>query len=106
MEVRDRFLEAIDYIESRLLEPVRLSEAAESARLSPAYFSRLFRATFNTSPRRWILEERIRHAAQWMSDSELNVSEVAYRLGYENPHLFSRQFKSVFGMSPKAYRRK
>ena len=44
MDVRTRFLAAIDHLEAHLLEPVRLPDVAERAGFSPPYFSRLFRA--------------------------------------------------------------
>jgi len=79
-------------------------DLAARLRLSPVYFARVFKRTFGMPPRRWILEERIRHAAQRLLDSRQNVSEIARELGYENIYLFSRQFKAVLGLSPRAYR--
>lgn len=43
MDVRERFLRGIEFIEEHLLEPVALADVAARAGLSPHYFSRLFR---------------------------------------------------------------
>jgi AraC family transcriptional regulator len=80
-------------------------EMARELRLSPVYFTRLFRETFGVSPRRWLVDERMRHAAQLLAETNLNVSEVAYRLGYSDIFLFSRQFKKSTGSSPRSFRR-
>ncbi|MBI3832373.1 MAG: helix-turn-helix transcriptional regulator [Planctomycetes bacterium] len=81
------------------------SDLAAELRLNPDYFARVFQRTFGVSPRAWILRERMRVAAMRLSDSNLGVSELAYALGYKDVFLFSRQFKQVFGRSPRAYRR-
>lgn len=96
----------VEYLSAHIGERPRPSDLAAHLRLSPVYFARLCRATFNISPRRWIMEQRIRHAAQLLLESNQNVSEVAYALGYEDPHFFSRQFKKVMGVGPMAYRKR
>lgn len=46
---------------------------------------------------------RLKHAAQYLLQSKLYVSEIAYRVGYNSPKLFSKQFHEEFGMSPREY---
>jgi len=82
------------------------SDLADAVRLSPDYFTRLFRATFGKPPRRWLLEQRIRHAASLLDDTTLDVTEIAHELGYHEVFLFSRQFRDVMGVSPTRYRRR
>ncbi|MDF3056229.1 MAG: putative AraC family transcriptional regulator [Rariglobus sp.] len=81
------------------------AELAGVAGLSADYFARCFRRTFGQSPRRWLMEQRIRHAAQHLAESERRVGEVAREFGYADVFLFSRQFKAVTGRSPLRYRR-
>lgn len=82
------------------------SDLAHELRFSPVYFARVFRNTLGASPRAWLVEQRIRLAAGLLMESNLNVSEVAYRFGYPDVFLFSRQFKNVLGCSPRAYRKR
>lgn len=80
------------------------ADLARELRLSHDYFSRVFRRSFGMTPKEWLMRERIRHAAQWLASSVQNISEVAYEYGYPNVYLFSRQFKQVMGVGPKAWR--
>jgi len=69
MELRDRFLEAIDYIEGRLLEPVHLSEVAERSGFSPPYFSRLFRVLTGEPFGNYLRRRRLTVAAARLLDT-------------------------------------
>ena len=82
------------------------SELAAVAGLSPAYFTRVFVKAMGMAPRRWILEQRIRYSTHLLLESSANVSEIAYSLGYDEPRLYTRQFASVYNMSPTEYRRR
>lgn len=46
---------------------------------------------------------RLKRAAQMLRESQLNVSEVAYRSGFNSPKLFSKYFKEEFGILPSLY---
>ena len=81
------------------------AELAKVAGLSADYFTRCFRRTLGKSPRRWLLEQRVRHAAQHLLETERRVGEVAGDFGYTDVFLFSRQFKAVMGVSPARHRR-
>lgn len=79
-------------------------DLARAAELSPPYFTRLFTRTFNRSPRRFLLEERMRLAGVRLLESSASVSQIARDLGYADVFAFSRQFKAVQGQSPTAFR--
>jgi AraC-like DNA-binding protein/mannose-6-phosphate isomerase-like protein (cupin superfamily) len=80
-------------------------ELARAVGLSHDYFSRCFRHSYGCTPRRWLLEQRIRLAALRLVESGLRVGEVAREFGYEDLFLFSRQFKLITGVSPLTYRK-
>jgi AraC family transcriptional regulator len=81
------------------------SELAEVVGLSPDYFSRIFRRTYGTPPRDWLIRERIREASRMLTSTTLATYQVADHLGYANVSQFSRQFSQAMGMSPGRYRR-
>ncbi|MFW5857101.1 MAG: helix-turn-helix domain-containing protein [Planctomycetota bacterium] len=97
--------QVIDYADAHAADRPAPADLAAVVRLSPAYFARVFRRTFGVSPRRWLVARRVEHGARLLLDTPLNVSEVAYRLGYDEPRVFTRQFRACLGLTPTAYRR-
>ena len=95
----------VQYIQDTATARPTPRDLAVELHLSADYFSRAFRRTFSVSPRRWLLNERIRLAAMLLAKPGLSVSEVAYQFGYRDVYLFSRQFKQVFGLSPRFFQR-
>lgn len=94
------------YVNQRLGEPITPTALARALGLSPAYFSRVFRATYGVSPRVWLTRHRLEQAAGLLARSDLSVGEVAARVGYAGPAQFSRQFKRVLGVAPSEHRRR
>lgn len=80
------------------------AQLAQHLNLTLDYFSRVFRQTFGCAPREWLVGERIRHAAQRLSESGVRVGTLAEELGYPDIYSFSKQFKKVTGRSPRNYR--
>ena len=77
---------------------------AEKANLSPSYFSDLIRKETGTNPNDFISLFMIDEAKRRLLETGDDISEIAYRLGFEYPAHFSRMFKRIVGMTPKEYR--
>lgn len=77
---------------------------AEKAGLSPSYFSDLIRKETGTNPKDFISLFMIEEAKRRLVETGDDISEIAYRLGFEYPAHFSRMFKRLVGMTPKEYR--
>lgn len=78
---------------------------ARCLRLSPLYFRRQFKRTFGCPPREWIVRRRVHRAAALLSEGDRPAQEIAASLGYTDTRLFSRQFRQVMGVGPRAFRR-
>ena len=102
--------------------PELLAELREELRLHPEYdwsqrrmagwcgcsgthLVRLFRRYFDTTPRQYLLELRMRHAKRLLADEKLSIKEISARAGYNNALNFSTGFRKRFGISPREYRR-
>ncbi len=95
---------AVRYIEQNCLCPdFELSSAAEHAFMSEVYFRRLFREEFGMSPKQYVLQYRIRHAATLILSGYFTLQEVAERCGFRDYKHFTVQFKRIIGVSPSQY---
>ncbi len=67
-------------------------------------YKRLLSITGNT-PKEFIRSIRLRYAEQLLRDGQFNVSEVAYKVGFNNPKYFSKYFVEMYGTTPSQYKR-
>ena len=95
-----------ELVRARIAERLRPADLAAAVHLSADHFARLFRRTFGVSPRRWLVQQRVQQATADLVESTMNMSEIAEALGYPDVFQFSRQFKQVMGVSPRAYRQR
>lgn len=77
---------------------------ADKANLSPSYFSDLIRKETGTNPKDFISLFMIEEAKRRLLETDDDISEIAYRFGFEYPAHFTRMFKRMAGMTPKEYR--
>ena len=96
----------LQYIHRHIHQPERLKGSALCAafNLSPAYIGRYFKRHFHESLRQYIVESRIRAAAEMLCNSRMSVKEIAYRLGYTDSCHLVRSFKHHYGTTPASYR--
>ena len=77
---------------------------ADLAHLSQHYFSDLIKKETNRTPKDHINDFVIEKAKNLLLGTEQSVSEIAYDLGFNYPHYFTRLFKSKVGHTPNEYR--
>lgn len=96
-------LDSIVY--SRLGEQdLSVDKVAGLLHLGRTIFYKKVRGTTGYTPNEYIRVIRLKKAAELLKESEKNVSEVAYAVGFDNPYYFSKCFKEQFGMPPSQYR--
>jgi AraC-like DNA-binding protein len=66
---------------------------------------RCFRAVFGLSPFEYLRKQRLQKAMLLLQDGELNVTEAAAMVGYNNLSYFAKAFKSMFGIAPGELRK-
>ena len=101
-----RMEKALKYVKIHYKENISLENVSAKAGLSPAYFSSLMRKVYNESLSEMITKLRLKDACLMLGKSESSISEIAFKVGYEDPFFFSRVFKKYIGISPKEYRKK
>lgn len=95
---------AIATMWDRYEEPLSLDEIANTAILSKFYFSRVFRSLTGTSPGRFLSAVRLQQAKALLVETDLSVTEISYRVGYNSLGTFTSRFTRSVGHSPARYR--
>lgn len=78
---------------------------SDNLNLSPSYLSDMLRSLTGQNTQQHIHNKLIEKAKEKLSTTDLSVSEIAYRLGFEHAQSFSRLFKNKTDLSPLAFRR-
>jgi len=71
--------------------------------LSRRHFHRRIKELTGLTPGGYIRMMRLERAAQLLEQRAGNVSEIAYRVGFQDPDYFSRLFKPAYGVSPSGF---
>ncbi len=82
-----------------------LEQIARECKIDQAYLCRLFRRYEQQTPYRLLMRLKMNLAAGRLQTSGILIKQVAAELDFDDPFHFSRAFKSVFGLSPEAFRR-
>lgn len=95
---------AIEYIDDNLEHDVTLAQIAASVEMSPYRFARAFKQSTGLPPHQYMLERRIDRAKMLLSETQLPIAEISYRLGFSSQSHFTATFRRLVAMTPKAYR--
>jgi len=104
-ELNRRLLRARDAMDRSYAEPLDVRAVAAVAHISPAHFSRCFRAVFGESPHRYLQRRRVERSMFLLRESDRPVAEICFDVGFSSPGTFSRTFRAIVGMTPGAYRK-
>lgn len=81
-----------------------VDDMASAANMSRSTFGRKFRALMGMVPTDMLRDLRLQRAAELIRTSDLNVSQVAYEVGFADPHYFGKCFKAYYQMTPSEYK--
>jgi len=99
-----RLHRVLDFIESNLEHEITLGALAETAGMSPHYFSVMFKQSTAFSPHQYVLRRRIELARRLLNDGRVSVLEAAVRSGFSDQSHFTKIFRRIVGVTPSAYR--
>lgn len=99
-ELIRRLLRAKDRMDAASHEEWPVRRLARVSGVSEAHFARSFKEAFGLPPHRYLLTRRIERAKALLRDTELEVTEIAFRTGYGSLGTFGRTFRDVTGQTP------
>jgi transcriptional regulator GlxA family with amidase domain len=99
-----RLRRARDLMDREYASPLDVAELARAALMSPAHFSRQFRAAYGETPYSYLMTRRIERAKALLRGGSLSVTDVCLAVGCTSLGSFSARFTEVVGETPTAYR--
>ena len=104
VQVEDEFIQKVQHVIEQHYkdEDFGLPQLCQKIRMSRSQLYRKLKALTGTSPSDFIRSYRLHKAKDLLENSEMNVSEVAWEVGYKDVAHFSRSYQEVFGFPPSA----
>ncbi|WP_420794048.1 AraC family transcriptional regulator N-terminal domain-containing protein [Pseudomonas kurunegalensis] len=96
-----RIARAIDWLKLNYASALRVDELAAKVQMSTPTFHHHFRQLTTMSPLQYQKWLRLNEAKRLMLNEHQDVSSAAFKVGYESPSQFSREYRRLFGVPPK-----
>jgi len=96
-----RIARAIRWLRDHFADPLRVESLARQARMSLSGFHLHFKAVTGLSPVQYQKRLRLQEARRLMLGEGTDAAEAAFRVGYESPSQFSREYRRLFGAPPR-----
>jgi len=96
----------LDHMEAEFDNDLTLTQLAAESGYSRTHFSRMFRGATGQSPHRYLLDLRLKKAQSMLDSRSLSLIDIALACGFSSHAHFTTAFRSRFGLSPSAYRRR
>lgn len=100
----DKINEARVMMKDMIENPVSPEEIASRLGLGYSWFRRMFKEYTGVSPAQYQMQQKLLRAKEMLASSQMNISEIAYALRFENAGQFSTFFKKREGITPTAFR--
>ena len=96
---------ALSYIDENYAnEDISLNKVSSTVNISPNHFSTIFSQEMGKTFIEYLIGKRMEKARELLMTTDMRSSEIAYAVGYKDPHYFSYTFKKIQGMTTKEFR--
>jgi AraC-like DNA-binding protein len=96
-----RIARAIRWLKDHFAEPLRVEALAKHVGMSPSAFHLRFKSVTALSPLQYQKRLRLQEARRLMLGEGLDAAQAAFRVGYESPSQFGREYRRLFGAPPR-----
>jgi two-component system response regulator YesN len=96
-------MNAMEYIHEHYAEPIQLNSAAEAAKVSSTYLSRLFSEYIHVTFIDYVTALRVEQAEKLIREARMNIKEVAFAVGFQDANYFSKIFRKITGLPTSVY---
>ena len=98
----NRIAQVIDTLKEHYAQPLKIRELAATVNMSESTLYHSFRQVTRMSPLQYQKKLRLHEARRLMLAEGLEAATASYRVGYESPSHFSREYSRMFGAPPRA----
>ncbi len=105
MEYREHIERVIEYIEENLQGEISLAQCARVSGYSSYHFIRVFKDTVGLTPADYIRKRRISEISREIMQGNRNISDIAFRYGFNSKENFIRAFKTEHHILPTEYKK-
>jgi two-component system response regulator YesN len=95
-----------DYIHRHYAEKIGLQDIADAVGISRNYVSAVFKNEAGATVLQYIVDLRLKKAAELLAEGGHRIYEVAQRVGYDDIDYFAKLFRTAYGMTPAEYKKK
>lgn len=96
---------ALTFIHKNYMQPVSLKDIAQSANMSARSCCRYFQKQLGMTPFAYLLEYRIKIAAELLLNTDKPVTEICFETGFHDASYFTKTFRELTGYTPTSFRR-
>jgi AraC-like DNA-binding protein len=96
-----RIAQAIGYLRENFNRSLRIEELAHQFGMSVSGFHHHFKSVTAMSPLQFQKQLRLQEARRLMLNENLDAASAGYRVGYDDPAYFNRDYKKLFGAPPQ-----
>ena len=102
----NRYIEtSVEYIAEHYAEDIKMSDVAHTCGLSESHFRRIFEESMSMKPLDYLNMIRIDKACEIIQNKDYAMEEVGFRVGYQTPSTFNRNFKKLTGKTPYQWKK-
>lgn len=96
---------AIHFIRSELGQKITIERICHAIGTNPSTLNFKFRKELSRPVGEFVIYEKMKLAAQYLTNTTFSISEIASRCGFDNVYYFSNSFRKFYGTTPTAYRK-
>lgn len=97
--------EILEYIDEHIGQSLQIKDLALLANMKEKYFVNFFYSHIGISPKKYLVERRMKYSIKLLSERKNSLSNIAAKLGYSDQYAFSKAFKKYFGEAPSKFRK-
>jgi transcriptional regulator GlxA family with amidase domain len=95
----------LGFIHGHYMEKITLDDIAASGMMCRSKCCRLFKQTLRRTIFEYVLHYRIRKSLSLLTDTGMNITEIAGRCGFNSASYYTELFNKIVGMAPREYRK-